>query len=298
MSVAFKKGQVLGQYDLMIAVRDTSGNLFDPAIIAFSIYDYTTGVEILIGDPNQTPASPSTGIFYANWMVPLDANLGEFVVRWNMKQVADGPTVQVVQRFQVVGEQVVTSITTQTTEQQLVRSLRILLRDNNPDRNYRFRPPNTEKFIQSQTEVFGYIWEDEELMEYILYAVYDFNSAPPVTAITVFDMPDRWRSCILAGAAARACAAVAMNWIADEYQYSVSGVSLDLDKSSKYQSMKENWEQNFDKMQEKAKNSIKIVKGLQQPRYGIGISSALGPFSRVGVQSRRNYVGGGGGYWT
>lgn len=80
--------------------------------------------------------------------------------------------------------------------------------------------------------------------------------------------------------------------------YSVSGVSLDLEKSSKYMSMKENWEQNFDKMLERVKNSIKIVKGLQQPRYGIGISSALGPFSRVGVQSRRNYVGSGGGYWT
>ena len=69
--------------------------------------------------------------------------------------------------------------------------------------------------------------------------------------------------------------------------YSISGVSLDIDKSSKYLSLKE-------KMLDQAKSSIKIVKGLQQPRYGIGISSALGPYSRVGVQSRRNYISGGG----
>lgn len=224
MSVAFKKGQVLGQSDLMIAVRDTSGNLFDPAVISYSIFDYTTGVEVLIGDPNQDPATPSTGIFYANTMIPLDANLGEWVVRWNMRQQVTDPIVQVVQRFQVIGDQVVTGITVVPLEQQLVRSLRIMLRDNNPDRNYRFRPPNTERFIQSQTEVFGYLFEDEELYEYILFAIDDLNSAPPVTSITSQDFPDRWRSCILAGAAARACAALAMNWIADEM--SVKGEEL------------------------------------------------------------------------
>ena len=76
--------------------------------------------------------------------------------------------------------------------------------------------------------------------------------------------------------------------------YSISGVSLDIDKSSKYLSLKENFEGQHEKMLDQAKSSIKIVKGLQQPRYGIGISSALGPYSRVGVQSRRNYISGGG----
>ena len=74
--------------------------------------------------------------------------------------------------------------------------------------------------------------------------------------------------------------------------YSISGISLDLDKSSKYQSMKDNLEQEWDKMLDAIKRSIKIVKGLQQPRYGIGISSALGPFSRAGIQSRSNYISG------
>lgn len=76
--------------------------------------------------------------------------------------------------------------------------------------------------------------------------------------------------------------------------YSVSGVSLDIDKSSKYESMKNNFIEEFEKSRELAKRSIKIIKGLQQPKYGIGLQSALGPYSRPGIQSRRNYVSGAG----
>jgi len=155
-----------------------------------------------------------------------------------------------------------------------------------------FRPPSSEKFIQAQTKVFGYIWEDEELYEYLINAADLFNSFPPVTGITLDNMPDRWRTTILLRAGAFACAAVALNWIADEYGYSISGVSLDLEKSSKYESMKNNFLTEFKEAAQQAKDSIKIVVGLQQPRYGIGISSALGPFSAPGVQSRRNYISG------
>lgn len=292
MSVAFKQGQNLGQDDLKIAVRDTLGNLFDPASIVYSIFDYSTGVEVLYGDPNQVPASTGVGLFYASTVIPLDANIGEWVVRWNMRQLPGGDIVQVVQRFQVVGTNVVTEITRDTKEQLMVRRLRILLRDNNPDRNYRFSPPNTEKFIQSQTETFGFIWEDSELLEYLYMSVDAMNSYPPVTGIQLNDMPDRWRTCVLIGAAAHAARAITISWISNEFSYSISGISLDIDKSSKYQSIKDNFEAEWDKMIDPIKRSIKIVKGLQQPRYGIGISSALGPFSRAGIQSRSNYISG------
>lgn len=155
-----------------------------------------------------------------------------------------------------------------------------------------FRPPSHEKFLQAQTQVFGYIWEDEELYEYLLMAVDIFNATPPVTGITLTTMPDRWRTVVMLRAAAFACAAVALNWIADEFTYSISGVSLDIEKSSKYESMKSNFIEEYEKAEEKAKRSIKIIKGLRQPRYGIGISSALGPYSRPGVQSRRNFISG------
>lgn len=72
--------------------------------------------------------------------------------------------------------------------------------------------------------------------------------------------------------------------------YSISGVSLDIEKSSKYQSMKDEYINEYDKLVEANKRSIKIIKGLRQYKYGIGITSALGPLSRPGVQSRANMI--------
>ena len=72
--------------------------------------------------------------------------------------------------------------------------------------------------------------------------------------------------------------------------YSISGVSLDIEKSSKYMSIKDEFINEYDKLVEAAKRSIKIVKGLRQQKYGCGIQSALGPLSRPGIQSRRNMV--------
>lgn len=300
MSVAYKRGQVLGPSDLSISIRDAQGNLTDPRAITYSIFDFTTGVEVLIGSPNVEPASTGVGEFYAQTTIPLDANIGDWVVRWNFRETLTSPITQAVQEFNIVADQVVTRIGTgnaASNDIRLLRSLRIMLRDNNPDRNYRFRPPSTEQFVQTQTEVFGYIWEDEELYEYLLFAVDLFNAAPPRTDITITNMPGYWRPAVLLGACAQACRAIAMNWIADEFSYSVSGVSLDLEKSSKYMAMKENYESQFTQAKEEAKRTVKIVKGLKQPRFGVGISSALGPYSRVGVQSRSNYVNSGG-YWT
>lgn len=300
MSVAYKRGQALGPDDLKITIRDVNGAPVDPYAITYSIFDFTTGVEVLIGAPNQMPEPLGVGSFYVQTTIPLDANIGDWVVRWNFRETPTSPVTQAVQEFNIVSENVVTGIGSgnpQANDSALIRRLRIMLRDNNPDRNYRFRPPSTEQFIQTQTEVFGYIWEDEELYEYILIAIDMYNAAPPVTDISIMSMPNRWRSVILMAAAAQACRSLALNWIADEFSYSVSGVSLDLEKSSKYMAMKENYETEFDKALEQAKRSIKIIKGVKQPRFGIGISSALGPFNRVGVQSRSNYINGGG-YWT
>jgi hypothetical protein len=292
MSVAYKPGQTLTAEDLKVVIRNNLGVPTDPYYIRYSLFDDTTGLEVLMGAPDRIPATSGTGEFYVDATIPLDANIGDWLVRWNFKQTPTSATVQAVQAFNIVKESIVTSVTGDSTIDMLIRRLRIILRDFNPDRNYRFRPPSSEKFLQAQTHVFGYIWEDEELVEFLIMATDLFNSYPPVTGITLTTMPDRWRTTVLMRAAASACAAVALNWIADEYGYSISGVSLDLEKSSKYESMKNNFLTEFKEAVTQAKESIKITKGLQQPRYGIGISSALGPFSAPGVQSRRNWVSG------
>lgn len=84
---------------------------------------------------------------------------------------------------------------------------------------------------------------------------------------------------------------VLSNGILAHNSYSIGGVSLDIDKSSKYQSAKENAEQQFTEQLERAKQTVKIFKGLQQPRYGIGIRSQFGPSTGRGILTPAKFVG-------
>ena len=301
MAVAFRRGTTTGTSDLTITVKDNLNNLIDPFRVEYAIFDATTGIEVLMGSPVNFPVRMSIGNFYAPVSIPADSNIGSWRIRWTIQEHSIDPVYQSVEEFAVVGDSTITSFTGDPNVDKLIYSLRILLRDNNPDRNYRFRSPESEKFIQGQTQVFGFIWEDEELYEYLLMAVDDFNSRPPTTGIdlsNIMSSERRWRTTILLRAAAFACLAVALNWISDEFTYSISGVSLDIEKSSKYQSMQDSLTAEYDKLVEQNKLSIKIVKGLRQFKYGIGLTSALGPMSRPGVQSRRNMIsaGQGGGF--
>jgi hypothetical protein len=293
MAVAFFRGSTTGASDLSITIRDSLGNLIDPYRIEYAVFDATTGIEVLMGSPVNTPIRISIGQYYAQVVIPADSNIGNWLIRWTIQEAASDPVYQSVQDFNVVGENSIVSFTGNSSLDQLIYSLRILLRDNNPDRNYHFRAPESSKFIQGQTQVFGFIWEDEELLEYIYQAIDDFNSRPPTTGIDVSNLwgsERRWRTAILIRAASFACFAIALNHIVDEFTYSISGVSLDIEKSSKYMSVKDEFINEYDKLVEAAKRSIKIIKGLRQFRYGVGITSALGPLSRPGIQSRRNMI--------
>ena len=84
--------------------------------------------------------------------------------------------------------------------------------------------------------------------------------------------------------------ALSANWTADEFDYSIGGISLNLEKSSKYESLKQSAEQYFDKATEAKARTTKIIRGLQQPKYGIGVRSAFGPNVGRGVLSPRNFI--------
>ncbi len=170
-----------------------------------------------------------------------------------------------------------------------------LLVSNSPDRNYHFRPPAHESTIQQFNQVFGYIWEDEELQEYLFRSIDMISASPPRTPIMSVDQlvqsyPE-WRTLMLNGAMMHALLALMINWIADEFSYSIGGVSLDIEKSSKYESAYQAMNDQFDKQLERAKQTVKIVKGLQQSRYGVGIRSAFGPYTGRGVLTPRKFLG-------
>lgn len=170
-----------------------------------------------------------------------------------------------------------------------------LVVSNSPDRNYHFRPPTHEATINQYNRVFGYIWEDAELVEYINRALDMVSAAPPRTVFRSCDQlmqcyPE-WRTLMLNGAMMHALMALTINWIADEFDYSIGGVNLTIEKSSKYESAYSNIKDNFETQIERAKQTVKIVKGLQQPRYGVGIRSAFGPYVGRGVLTPRKFVG-------
>lgn len=72
--------------------------------------------------------------------------------------------------------------------------------------------------------------------------------------------------------------------------YSIGGISLDIDKSSKYQSLKENAESQWDKLVESKRLTTKFLRGLRQPRFSPGVRSAFGPHVGKSVLSPRNFI--------
>lgn len=166
---------------------------------------------------------------------------------------------------------------------------------NSPDRYYHFRPPEYEGNLNQYNRVFGQIWEDAELYQYLLRALDWWNMFPPRTAelntlSKLYLQKPEWRTAIYWGAITHACFALSANWVADEFDYSIGGVSLSLERSSKYESLKQNSEGQFDKASEAKARTVKYMRGLQQPKYGIGIRSSFGPFVGKGVLSPRGFL--------
>jgi hypothetical protein len=294
MAVAFFKGQQLGPEDLNICLENTSGTPANAAEIYYSLYDFTTGREALLGAPRRSPASGEVGKYYASIIIPLDANIGLYRVRWTFRETLGGPVHQAIQEFEVIDRAVMAPDMTDC-ESELVRRLRTMLRDNNPDRNYHFRPPAHEETVNQFNRVFGYIWEDAELKEFLERALDAVIAAPPRTPFSSITELDRWRpewrTLLLTGAANYALLALMINWIAEEFDYSIGGISLNLDKSSKYEAAANNFKDLFESQLERAKQTVKIIKGLQQPRFGIGIRSSFGPYAGRGVLTPQKFVG-------
>lgn len=294
MGVAFFRGQQLGASDLFMCLENTSGVPTNAAEIYYALFDFTTGLEVLLGAPRRSPANPEMGKYYASIIIPLDANIGLYRIRWSFRETVGGPIHQTVMEFEVI-DKTVTTTALSDCETEMVRRLRVMLRDNNPDRNYHFRPPAHETTINQFNQVFGYIWEDTDLQEAIRFSLGAISAAPPATNFgsceDLMRCYPQWATLLLTGAASYALLALMVNWIADEFDYSIGGVSLNLEKSSKYESAANNYKDLFESQLERAKATVKIIKGLQQPKFGVGIRSAFGPYAGRGQLTPRKFVG-------
>lgn len=298
MSVVFKRCQELTRADgLNIFLKKRDGTPKGAAEIFYDIYDFTTGIEILLPPQSRTPQNPSIGEYFAAFKIPPDANIGRYHIRWKFREYLNSKQVEVLQEFAIVGDsqQIVTLPGISTNELDLIRGLRIMLRDAAPDRNYHFVPPAGEESVNQFTRVFGYLWLDDELKEFLRVSLDSINSYPPQTFYDTLDQlisqHRNWRTLLFTGAMVHAINALALNWIVDEFAYSIGGVNLDLEKSSKYQSMANDAQTRFTDMITAAKETVKVIRGLKQSRYGLGIRSSFGPSVGRGSLTPRRFLG-------
>jgi len=221
MGTLFYRGQQLGRNDLNVFLTNASGHPINAAEINYAVYDNTTGLEVLVGPLRRIPVNASVGEYFANIVVPLDANLGDYRVRWTIREMVGGPIQTALQEFNVADRESSTPSCHTAIQMELVRRMRILTRDNNPDKNYKFRPPAHEQTVDQFSRVFGYIWEDEELIECLDEGLDMIIAAPPRTFFQDVDhmvqMKSEWKTLLLTAAMSFAVQMLQSNWIADEF---------------------------------------------------------------------------------
>lgn len=132
MGVVYKVGQVLGRGDLDLYLTNSVGNPANAYTISYALYyvDPGTSTEVLIGSASRAPVNPAVGEYYVAVMVPTASVPGDYRVRWTFQETSVSPAQQVVQDFGIVASDTTTSAVMSACEAGLVRSLRIMLRDN------------------------------------------------------------------------------------------------------------------------------------------------------------------------
>ncbi len=297
MSVAFSPGDAVGRGDLYISLSNSGGNPSNAYEITYALYYVSPGppeTEVLIGSAARVPVNPTVGEYYAALTIPGAATAGDYRIRWTFKEFSSSPSTQVVQEFAVVASSSLLAPVYSLQETSMIRSFRIMVADNDPDRKYRFMPPEHEGDIGQYNKVFGQIFKDEEIIEFLRFGLDDFNAAPPLTQYSSLDQMMQkkamYRGAVMWAAIARAALHLTFMWIANEFSYSIGGVSLDIEKSSKYEGLKGNAESQFDKAVEMKMQTEKYILGLGQPRFSPGVRSAFGPALGRGSLSAKNFM--------
>lgn len=225
MSVVFTQGQLLGRGDLDIFLSNASGNPINVYQITYAVYfvDPVSQAEVLIGSNARTPVNPAVGEYYAALQVPSNAAPGDYRIRWLFRETSASPQEGAVQEFGVVSSAVETITSPYSTcMQDLIRKMRALTRDSNPDKYYRFSPPSSEATVGCYNQVFGYIWEDNEFAEYLEIALWKWNAHPPETEELgtieqLCQQKPAWKASLLWGALVNAAQALAYNWTSQEF---------------------------------------------------------------------------------
>ena len=275
-------GKTLGPGDLTLMVRDERNQPATPVSINYSLFKVERdGAQVLVAEPMQAPAQQELGLYYVAMTVPSSWAEGVYRIVWAMQQTAAAPEVTVVEDFSVMmlrpetssieAPSVLIARRLNVTEKvaEIIMQVRKLLRDDNPDRNYNFRPPTSGRVVAGYTTRVGFIWEDETILRMLKLVVAQINTSNPraVYDYNLEGLDENWAQCAALGAAAKCLTAEAARWIADEFGYSLNGVSLDLEKSTKYQGLGQQYAEEFKEWMVPLTANKPTSRGLRQMKW-------------------------------
>lgn len=280
----FNQGRTLSPGDLGLNVRDSNGQLVDPAVIGYSIFAQTPDGQLsLASPPKLTPTRSSTGIYYVDGYIPTNFE-GQYRLVWYLTQYPGNPEVQLFEEFEVVRLDPATTsfeapsvlITPRPGLSKVlaesVVAVRELLSDEDPERNYHFRPPTTGRIVAGFNDRVGFIWTDRTIIRMLRLAIEQCNTANPMnlTSYTVENAPKAWREAIAVGAASWCLKKEASRWEADQFDYSLNGVSLSLHKAQEYQSLAQDYAAEFKEWLPNLTANRPCTAGLRQQRWLLG----------------------------
>ena len=162
--------------------------------------------------------------------------------------------------------------TTPTMFAQAIRVVRELLSDTNPDRNYHFRPPTPGKVVANYTTRVGFIWLDSTILINLAVSISMLNLFNPMNIYnwTLDTIPRDWGNIAALEAASLCLSGESARWAADEFSYSLNGVSLDINKSALYQSLSQTYQQQFNTLAPLVTANRPFSAGLRQQRWLLG----------------------------
>lgn len=256
--ITLSPGRVLTPGDLYLMTRDGAGRVVVPASITYAIFHVQGGEKSLVSNPVSTPGNPQEGYYYVNLTVPTSWPDGTYQLVWTLQQEAGGPSSTVTEDFSVQGVKPAYSLqapsvlmasapATKPEYAEVIMAVRELLSDTNPDRNYHFRPPVAAKTIANFSNRIGFIWDDTTIIRMLKVAISRINTANPMNwlGLNIDNIGQQqnadYMEAAAMGAAAFCLGAEGCRWVADEFSYSLNGVSLDLQKGNSYLALAANY---------------------------------------------------------
>lgn len=281
------QNKTLGPGDLCLYIRDANNVLITPYSITYSIYtnpDEGSGQSPVALLMNQTPANPSTGVYYVNITIPTSW-YGSLRLIWSIQQYSASDPVSthyedIFIEFVAPGDSsmeaasVITALTPSLDKcvASKVMMVRELLSDKNPNRDYHFQPPTSARTIAGYSTRSGFIWLDSTIIRMLELTISQLNWWNPKTTFgfNIKTIPQDWANIVAVGAAAKCLSAEGARWAGEQFSYSLNGVSLSIDKTGYYQSLASAYQAEFETMAPLVTANRPFSAGVRQLRYMLG----------------------------